>query len=130
MNIDKALAPHASALALRAQRSRLLAANLANADTPNYKARDMDFKAALGQTLKGGDISLQTTHRGHMSPGSGDGAEIQTYYRSAQQPSMDGNTVDTQVEQAQFTRNAIEYQASLRFMSGTIKGLLTAIRGE
>jgi len=130
MNIDKALAPHANALALRAQRTRLLAANLANADTPNYKARDMDFKAALAKTLKGSDVNLQTTNRGHMRPGSGGGAQIQTYYRPAQQPSVDGNTVDTQVEQAQFTRNAIEYQASLRFLSGTIKGLLSAIRGE
>jgi len=129
MNIDKVLAPHATALSLHAQRARLLATNLANADTPNYKAKDMDFKAALGAALKGGG-GLRTTDSRHINPDGGVVASTRSYERISQQPSVDGNAVDTQVEQAQFTRNAIDYQASLRFLNGTIKGLLSAIKGE
>ncbi|HHH36412.1 MAG TPA: flagellar basal body rod protein FlgB [Gammaproteobacteria bacterium] len=132
MNIDKAFGIHAKALQLRARRAQVLAANLANADTPNYKARDMDFSAALKEAagMTGKTVTtLRTTHKGHMT-GTDQGGGVALYDRKATQPSADGNTVDTQREQAAFAENAVHYQASLSFLSGTIKTLLSAIKGE
>lgn len=134
INIDSALALHADALALRSRRAEVLANNLANADTPHYKARDFDFKAALTQAQGQSPINsvrLVTTQAGHIAANAGAdrlGAELQ--YRIPNQPALDGNTVDTQIEQAEFTQNAIQYQTSLTFLSGKIRGLLTAIRGD
>ncbi len=133
ISIDSALGLHADAVALRSQRAEVLARNLANADTPHYKARDFDFKSALAQAQGQSSVNsvrLVTTQPGHISANAGGrlGAELQ--YRIPNQPALDGNTVDTQIEQAEFTQNAIEYQASLTFLSGKIRGLLSAIRGD
>ncbi|HWQ94446.1 MAG TPA: flagellar basal body rod protein FlgB [Gammaproteobacteria bacterium] len=134
INIDSALGIHADALALRSRRAEVLANNLANADTPRYKARDFDFKSALAQAQGQSPINsvrLVTTQSGHIAANAGASridAELQ--YRIPSQPSLDGNTVDTQIEQAEFTQNAIQYQTSLTFLSGKIRGLLTAIRGD
>lgn len=130
ISIDAALGPLTNALSLRARRSEVLASNLANADTPHFKARDFDFQAALA-TAQGEQAGLRTTHAKHIafdSQTSVQGASLQ--YRVPQQASLDGNTVDNQVEQAAFTENAVQYQATLTFLSGRIKGLLTAIKGE
>lgn len=134
INIDSALGIHADALALRSRRAEVLANNLANADTPHYKARDFDFKSSLAKAQGQSPINsvrLVTTQSGHIAANAGAGridAELQ--YRIPSQPSLDGNTVDTQIEQAEFTQNAIQYQTSLTFLSGKIRGLLTAIRGD
>lgn len=127
--IDEAFGIHARALQLYAQRTQTLASNLANADTPGYKARDIDFKAALNDAM-GSQLAVRKTSGGHIGL-SGDGASrAQTLYRVPLQASADGNTVDTQIEQSQFAQNAVRHQASVTFLNGTIKGLLTAIRGE
>ncbi|MFA7096520.1 MAG: flagellar basal body rod protein FlgB [Gammaproteobacteria bacterium] len=128
INIDSALGIHAKALAVHGRRAEVLASNLANADTPNYKARDIDFKAAL-QQAQSGHVPLKATHAGHIQP-AGTGLSSPLLYRVPQQPSLDGNTVDTHVEQAEFARNAVNYQASLTFLGGKLKTLLSAIRGE
>jgi len=129
VNIDKAFGIHAKALELGAQRAQVLAANLANADTPNYKAKDIDFKTALTNASQQG-ISMKTTNSMHISSNSSPGTQVDTYYRNSQQPTLDGNTVDSQIEQAQFMENAIRYQTTITFLSGSVKGLLSAIRGE
>ncbi len=132
INLDKALGIYPQALALRARRAEVLAANMANADTPNYKAKDIDFKAALDQARdqsSSGSSVLMRTHATHLSSGL-DLASGSMKYRAPEQSSLDGNTVDTETEQAEFTRNAIQYQATLTFLNGRIKGLMTAIRGD
>ncbi len=130
MNIDKAFGIHAVALQLRARRAEVLAANLANADTPNYKARDLDFKAALKAAAgRESAAALRTTHPRHIG-GQGNAGGVELRYRVPTQPSADGNTVDTQREQAAFAENALQYQASLTFLNGKIRSLKTAIKGE
>ena len=129
MNLDSAFGVHAEALKLRSQRAELLAANMANADTPNYKARDFDFHASLNHyqnKLEG----LQTTRQAHLGAGDSRYGNSPLQYRHPNQPSLDGNTVDTQLERSEFVQNAIMYQASLRFLSGRISGLISAIKGE
>lgn len=131
-NIDAALGIHPQALAVRARRAEILAANIANADTPNYKARDIDFRAQLGAAqARSAHARLVTTNAAHLTDAPGAGrAEGDLLYRIPQQPSIDGNTVDPQAEYAQFAQNALQYQASLTILNGRIKGLLTAIRGD
>ncbi|MGI9236079.1 MAG: flagellar basal body rod protein FlgB [Woeseiaceae bacterium] len=123
-----ALAQYERALQFRAQRNELLASNIANADTPNYKARDLDF----GQALKGArqeSISLQTTSDLHKQAWGMTKQGAQTMYRVPTQPSLDGNTVSMDVEQAQFAENALQYRASLAFLDGSIRTLRMAIKG-
>jgi len=127
--MDNLFGIHATALKLRANRAELLAANIANADTPNYKARDIDFKHALKQAGTNSSDMVTTNARHINSAGTSKmGAEI--LYRAPNQPSLDGNTVDLQTERAAFMENSMMYQASLRFLNGKISGLMTAIRGE
>ncbi len=128
INFDKAFGIHPQALALRARRSEVLAANLANADTPGYKAQDIDFKTVLSKVAPQ-STSLKVTHSGHI-PTSQSLMGERLMYRVPLQPSLDGNTVDSHVEQAKFAENALQYQASLQFMTGKITGLRAAIRGE
>ena len=130
LSFDNAFGIHTKALSLYAQRSSVLASNLANADTPNYKARDVDFRSILTQA-KSGSGSIRATHSKHFGmDGMSDNAASETVFRTPLQPSLDGNTVDVQVEQAAFTDNAMRYMASLRFVTGKVQGLMTAIRGE
>ena len=126
-SIDRVFGVHAQALQLRAQRSELIASNLANADTPNYKARDVDFRHALDNAQSA--TAMRSTHAGHINHANSAGA-AQTLYRVPGQSSLDGNTVDTQIEQANFSENAVRYQTTLRFLGGKISGLMMAIRGE
>jgi len=128
INFDNAFGIHPQALALQARRSEVLAANLANADTPGYKARDMDFKTALSQVTPQ-SRSLKTTHSGHMSSNQALMGE-RLMYRTPLQPSLDGNTVEAQIEHTKFSENALRYQASLQFMTVKITGLRSAIRGD
>jgi len=134
ITIDSALGIHPQALTLRSQRAEVLAANMANADTPNYKARDIDFKSVLSAaqqsaTTAGTTLPLAASNSAHMQP-SGSPSQAELLYRNPRQPSVDGNTVDSQVEYTEFARNALQYQASLTFLGGHIKTLMTAIRGD
>lgn len=126
-SFDQALGIHAGAVAFRAARAEVLAANLANADTPGYHARDIDFRDVLGR--EGGGV-LHTTHAGHLDGVHGPDGGVQAKYRQPQQASLDQNTVDVQAERAAFLDNAMRYQASIRFLNGRITGLITALRGE
>ena len=129
--IDQAFGVAPDVLAIRARRTELIAANLANADTPNYKARDIDFAEAL-QMARGGLEAgrLQRTDADHMGLPGADGLADQVLYRVPSQPSLDNNTVESHREHMAFLDNAVRYQASLNFLDGRIRGLLTAIRGE
>ncbi len=128
MNLDEALGIHAQALVWRARRMEVLASNLANAETPGYKARDLDFRAALAAARGAGGVQLAVRHPRHLRP-AGSLAPV-LRYRIPAQPALDGNTVDPDLEKAAFAENVVRYQASLRFVSGKIKGLLRAIKGE
>ncbi len=126
--IDKFLAPHANAVSLRQQRMEVLASNIANAATPNYKARDIDFATAYNQAMQGAG-TLDTTSSLHMRTTAPDGGP-EMRFRTPLNPSLDGNTVELHVEQLQFAENATRYEASLQFLSDRIRGLRTALRGE
>jgi len=135
--LDQALRFHETALSLRAERQQLLASNIANADTPNYKARDVDFTKALqGALAKSGTAApaeLVKTSTAHLAAAGGGekvgpgGAPL--LYRTVQQGNIDGNTVDMDVERNQFTDNAIRYEASITLINGQIRSLLSAIQG-
>ena len=130
--IDNALKFHAEALNLRAFRQELLAANIANADTPGYQARDIDFRKSLQDAIAGREptVQLARTARGHIAPSAASAAGAGTpLYRTVVQASLDGNTVDMDVERAQFAENAIRYEANLTFINGQLKTLLAAIQG-
>jgi flagellar basal-body rod protein FlgB len=130
ISFDSALGVHADALRIRSQRAELLASNLANTDTPNYKARDIDFQAAMKMATSGQSSGLNTSHSNHISASADRFDSPDIKYRTTMQDSLDGNTVDEQIEQAQFMQNSVQYQASLNFLGGKFKSLLTAIRGE
>jgi flagellar basal-body rod protein FlgB len=125
--IDNLLAPHATALSVRQKRMEVLGANIANAATPNYKARDIDFASAYGQAMSGRS-TLASTSTGHIKSATGSAPD--TMYRTPVSNSLDGNTVELHVEQLQFAENATRYEASLQFLSDRIRGLRTALRGE
>lgn len=127
--IDDAFGINAKALETFGRRAEVLAGNMANADTPGYKARDIDFKSVLGGVMKN-ELPLAKTTGGHMATSDRGLSNGELLYRVPLQPSADGNTVDMQMEQAQFAQNAIRYQTSITFLDGTIKNLLSAIRGE
>jgi len=118
---------HAQALVLRSQRNEILASNIANAATPNFKARDIDFKSVLSAAA--GQGGLQASHAGHISKTqTTDGAEHM--YRVPVMPSLDGNTVELSVEQMEFSENVTGYQTSLTLLNRRINGLFSAIKGE
>ena len=132
--LDATLHFHQTALSLRAKRQELLASNIANADTPNYKARDIDFTNALqGALTRSGPASagLAKTASAHFGATGAataiGGAPLM--YRTGQQGSVDGNTVEMDVERNQFTDNALRYEAGLTLINAQIKSLLTAIQG-
>jgi flagellar basal-body rod protein FlgB len=137
--LDQAMQFNEAALSLRGQRQQILSSNIANADTPNYKARDIDFTKALqgamdrsnGTPTNASAANLATTSSSHLNGlGTSLGAALApVQYRTPQQASIDGNTVEMDNERNQFADNAIRYEASLTFLSGQIKGLLAAIQG-
>ena len=134
--LDKFFGINQQALKIHSRRSEVLAGNLANADTPGYKARDIDFKAALQQVSGSmGEPTLKTTNPHHInsagtSAGRLDDVLGEMKYRTATQPSLDGNTVDPLKEKAAFMENALLYQTNLQFLSGKIKHLKSALKGE
>lgn len=128
INFDSALGIAPQTLAFREKRGEILGANLANADTPNFKARDMDFKSVLKQSMTPG-VTMQGTQAGHILPQQQlFGANLM--YRNPNQVSLDGNTVEPNVEQAKYAENAMQYQASLHFISGDFADLMTSVKGQ
>lgn len=127
--MDNLFGIHATALKLRANRAELLAGNIANADTPNFKARDIDFKQSLKMAANNSG-AMTTTNARHITSAGTTKMGARIMYRNPTQPSLDGNTVDLQTERSAFLENSLMYQASLRFLNGRISGLMTAIRGE
>ena len=147
--LDQTLSFHQSALRVRAQRQEMIAANIANADTPNYKARDVDFNAALknamglntmaqnasanSATSAGSLVKTDTLHLSGNAPAGGANLNAlpgEAQYRQILQGSVDGNTVDMDVERNQFVDNAVRYEASLTMLNGQLKKILTAIQGQ
>jgi flagellar basal-body rod protein FlgB len=134
INFDKALGIHEQALQVRQKRNEVLATNIANADTPGYKAQDIDFKAVLSQSAAGGNqlqLAMRTTNSGHIQAASAgaDTLPMDLKYRVPTQPSEDGNTVDTNMEQAEFADNAMRYQATLSFLSSRFSGMKSVLQG-
>ncbi|MEC9339969.1 MAG: flagellar basal body rod protein FlgB [Pseudomonadota bacterium] len=128
--LDSSLGLAAKALSLYAKRSDVLATNLANADTPNYRARDIDFRRALGQEQSRRQVLDTVVSRpGHMTLG-GETGTAALRYRAATQSSLDGNSVDAATERGEFAANAVRYQAALRFVDGRVKSILAAVRGD
>lgn len=126
----------AQALSLRAERQRILASNIANADTPGYQAREMDFAAALREATGGGDPAARlapahATPRGdHLPMQPGEAGPTALRYATASQTSLDSNSVDMDRERASFADNAVHYEATLRFLNGSVKTLTSAITGQ
>ena len=113
---DSLFGVHGNALEVRAQRMGVLASNIANASTPGFKARDVDWKSALASASAGGNVDA--------------GITAQTKYRVPSQPSMDGNTVELASEQTAFAENAVQYQTTLSFLNGRISQVTRALKGD
>lgn len=126
--IDNALGIHPRTLTLLSQRSGVLAANIANAGTPDFKARDIDFRDVLKAEQMNQKVSLVKTSANHLGPGR-DALNNDLLYRVPTKDMVNGNSVEAEVEQAAFADNALRYQTSLTFLSGTISGLKMAIKG-
>jgi flagellar basal-body rod protein FlgB len=120
---------HEQALLLQGQRVGVLATNLANADTPNYKARDIDFTAVLAHT-DSAPLQMSATQAAHITLNDSDAPAADLKYRNPYQASLDGNTVEMPVEQAAFSENNVRYQASLNFINLRIAELTLAINGS
>ena len=137
LNLDQYVSVHATALDVRARRGELIANNLANADTPGYQARDIDFRQAMARAA--GDktpgttmvTTMTTTQSGHIGGAASANAATNPdlKYRTPLAPALDGNTVDAQIEQASFAENAVRYQATLTMLNSKFRALMTAITG-
>jgi flagellar basal-body rod protein FlgB len=137
--LDDLLGFHQNALRVRGQRQELIAANIANADTPNFKARDIDFKTAMQSAMAGvskQEFKTAKTSELHLeglpsnSSTSASGAPGEPLFRPIIQGSVDGNTVDMDVERNQFADNGIRYEASLTMINAQLKQMLAAIQGS
>jgi len=134
-NIDQSLGIHEQALKLRAYRMELISSNLANADTPNYKAKDIDFNSLLTSyktsgAMAGQSGAMSTSHPRHLGGSQAGGDMADAQYRLSNQPSIDGNTVDTQIEKSALMENSVHYQATLTFINGKISTINKALRGS
>ncbi len=133
ISFETALGIHEKALGFRAQRAEVLANNIANADTPNYKARDLDFASVLAEQsakTQRGPVALNRTDSRHISAEGLAMADGALQYRTPLQPSIDQNTVDAQLEQSNYAENAVQFQASFTLLNSKFKGLIGALRGE
>lgn len=127
---DNVFGIHEQALLLHGQRLSVLANNMANADTPGYKARDLDFSEVLANTGSDAPLSLAVTEPGHIALDPGEFGPGELKYRQPYQASLDGNTVEMPVEQAAFSDNNVRYQASLAFINSRISELQFVIAGQ
>ena len=132
INFESAIGIHEDALRFRAKRASVLANNLANVNTPNYKARDMDFQSLLENQVNstGKPLKLDTTHGSHHDAKGFLGDESGLMYRNPEQPSIDGNTVEEHVEHAKFMENSLDFQTSFLLLNSKFKGLKTALKGQ
>lgn len=133
LSLDKAFGVLPSAVLIKARRAELLASNLANIDTPNYKARDFYFTKVLAEAEDLIDrLDLSRTNPGHLSnkPDKEKALKPELLYRIPAQPSLDGNTVDPQLERAAFAENTMHYQSTLEFLDRRVAGLRSALRKE
>lgn len=131
--LETELRPQRAALGIRAYRQELLASNIANADTPNYKARDIDFKTAYASALAGrseGGLSMARTESRHLPGGDGNPYAGALRYRSEYQSAADGNTVNMDIERAAFAENALQVEAMLTFINGRLRTLQSAVQGQ
>lgn len=133
--LEGALNYHQQALGLRQERHKILASNIANADTPNYKARDIDFASQLKKAVEqgrpaGSGLSLARTSERHLGGQAMAVPREELLYRVPDQPSLDGNTVDMDRERTQFADNSVRYQAALTIMNSRIQGLKSAMQPE
>jgi flagellar basal-body rod protein FlgB len=131
--IDQELSFSRTALNLRSYRQELLASNIANADTPNYKARDIDFKSALSNSLAGksaGDLHLTTTSASHLVSAGSNASSANVLYRGEYQGAVDGNTVNMDIERSAFAENAVHVEALLTFVREQIKGMNLALQAQ
>ena len=126
-SIKKQLTFFGSALNIRNKRNDIIASNIANASTPNYKARDNNFLNEFKKVTNTGEI--KTTHSNHI-PTKNYNISGKAFYRDPVIASLDGNTVELSVEQMQFAENTMKYQTTLKFLNGKITKMLSAIRGE
>ena len=127
---DNILGMNERSLNVRVKRNELIANNLANADTPNFKARDLDFKEVLKTSSDNlSTANLVKTNSKHLSVSTSDFDPLMKY-RVPSQPSLDGNTVDENLEKAAFAENAVRYQATIHFLDKKFKGIVNAFRGE
>ena len=133
ISFSKALGIHEQALGFRAQRAEVLANSIANADTPHFKARDLDFATVLAtqaQRNVGGTTSLERTNWRHFDADGVELADPALRFRNPHHAAIDKNTVDLQVEQSHYAENAVQFQASFTLLNNKFKGLMTALRGE
>ncbi|GAB3477273.1 flagellar basal body rod protein FlgB [Marinomonas epiphytica] len=128
ISFDTAFAGHDKMLAYRSARASVLANNIANADTPNFKARDLSFDNML--TNERDRLQMKATDSDHLSRNSQGGAENGLFYRNPSQPSLDGNTVDMQREQAEFAQNALHFDTSFMLLDRKISGMKKALTGN
>ena len=129
MELGSIFKTHEEALNLRMQRAEILSSNLANADTPGYRAKDFDFNAVLAAVESGKLPLLKGKQRAHYAE-EGWSPTFDLHYRVPLMPSLDGNTVDTHLENSKFSENSVRYLTSLRFLDMKIKNALIAIKGE
>ena len=132
ISFQQAVGLYESALRIRTEKASLIASNLANADTPNYKAKDIQFHDALKAATDNGSspLKLSGTQSGHIDVNGSSSFASQQFYRTPLQPSVDGNTVEEQVEHAEFMKNNLEFQAAFTLLDGNFKGMAKAVRGE
>jgi flagellar basal-body rod protein FlgB len=130
--LTQSLEFHAQALVLRAERQRLLASNIANADTPGYQARDMDFAASLREATGSASRlgAMSATHPAHQRFGVGSGEPPELLYARHSQDGVDRNTVDMDRERASFADNSVRYEATLRFINGGVRSMLDAMKSH
>ena len=131
--LDRLLDLPQAALGVRATRQQAIASNIANADTPNYKARDLDFRSALEGAMGGkvgGPVELARTSSQHLEAKADSLMSQALKYRTETQSSVDGNTVDMDVERAAFAENSVQYEALLTFISGRLRTMQNAIQGQ
>ena len=132
ISFERAFSIHDDAMILRGRRSSILASNIATADTPGYKAQDIDFRSVLRSVEKPtlrDNLSMVATHPGHLSAKSL-GNDVTLQYRNPLHASLDGNTVDSHVEQSRFAENAIQFQTSYTFLNSKVRGIMSALKGE
>lgn len=129
-SIEQHVSVFSQAMTLRAQRHQVLASNIANADTPNYKARDFNFETAMQNAMAGrdsdGGVNLAKTSSGHLS-GIGSSGPAMLKFRTDTQSAVDGNTVDMDVERTQITDNALQYQILTQLISDKFQGMRSAL---